>query len=116
MKSLQICIAAALLALLGAGCSSSSNTPASTSSALDACKAYCTKMGSKCADAGTGAGYASATECSTQECVAGMGTEPAACQTAVAAWYNCLAEQTDICSLTGCASQLTTMTADCPSS
>ena len=115
MKSLQFCIAAALLALLGVGCSSSSNTPAASSgSALDACKAYCTKAGPKCADAGTSTGFTSAEECTTQECVAAMGTAPAACQSSTAAWYNCLAKSSDVCDMvTQCTTELTKMSTDC---
>ena len=113
MKSLYTCLAAALLTMVSVGCSSSSTPAATSASGLDACKAYCTKMGSKCGDAGIG--YASTTECEQSDCTAKLGTEPAACQSSAAAYFNCLAAQTDICAL-GCLTEMAKMSTDCPAS
>jgi len=110
VKSLYTCLAAALLTMLSVGCSSSSTPAASSGSALDACKAYCTKSGSKCADAGT---YSSATECEQTECTAKLGTAPAACQTSASAYYNCLSAQTDVCAM-GCLTEMAKLATDCP--
>ncbi len=112
MKSLQICIAAALLTLLGAGCSSSSNTPASTGGAQGACDSYCTKLGT-CGDAGA----SEVTTCKADMCAAMTGLT-AACDSAAAAYFNCLAAESNMCTSggTGCDSQANSMATACPQS
>ena len=114
MKSLRILIAAALLASLSSACSSD-DKKASSGAALDACNAYCDKVGNHCGDAGasTDVDYTSATDCKSSQCSPAIASEPAACQTSAAAYFNCLSAQTDICTQ-GCMTELLKMAADCP--
>ncbi len=121
MKRLQTCLAAALLALLGVGCSSSSSTPAATtttpdagSAGLTACHAYCTAMGTKCATTTGDAGvdYPSATACETEACGVFPAAPSATCESTAASYFECLQAQTNICA-EGCAAEKTAMTSAC---
>ncbi len=104
MKSLQICFAAALITLLGAGCSSSSNK-ASSPSPQDSCNALCTAIAN--CDAGTA--VMTVDDCNA-EC-AQLPSAPAACQTSAQAFFECKTAG-DACTDT-CTDQNAKMTADC---
>lgn len=97
MKHFQICIAAALLTLLGVGCGSD-KTPESGKAA---CETYCNELGNSCVDAGVSLDTAT---CKSTMCDAMPATLPVGCNSATAAWFNCLAAQADVCA-TGCATQ-----------
>jgi hypothetical protein len=75
------------------GCSSDPES-SSGGASLTACNAYCDAAGAaKCTD------YADAAECKADECD-GLGQAPAACDTAMKTYYDCLKAQPNVCDST----------------
>jgi hypothetical protein len=105
VKSLQICLAAALFALLGAGCSGDDKKAAATPA--DSCNAYCDAV-SGC-DAG---GIVIPVEECKQLCSA-LSSASAGCQASAQTYFQCMTAG-DACTAE-CTDQEEKMNTDCAS-